>query len=256
MPSDSLMDEDWIVPQWPAPARVRSLITTRRGGVSIAPYASFNLGAHVGDDPLAVAENRRQLSRQLPSAPCWLNQVHGTAVVDAGAARLQLPTADAAIARTVATVCAVMSADCLPVLLCDEAGSVVAAAHAGWRGLHAGILENTVAAMRVPGSRLLAYLGPAIGPRAFEVGEEVRAAFVEAHAEAAAAFTSVTRNVDGSGGWLADLYLLARQRLARLGVKAVYGGGHCTVSQASRFFSFRRDNVTGRMASLIWLSVA
>lgn len=256
MPSDSPIDADWIVPQWPAPACVQSLITTRRGGVSIAPYESFNLGAHVGDDPWAVAANRRQLSRQLPSSPCWLNQVHGTTVVDAGAVRMQLPTADAALARTVATICVVMTADCLPVLFCDEAASVVAAAHAGWRGLYAGILEETVAAMRVPGSRLLAYLGPAIGPQAFEVGDEVRAAFVEAHAEAATAFTAIARNVDGSGGWLADICLLARQRLARVGVEAVYGGEHCTVSQASRFFSFRRDGVTGRMASLIWLSAA
>ena len=256
MSSDALLDEDWIVPEWPAPARVRSLITTRRGGVSVAPYASFNLGAHVGDDPLAVAANRRQLSRQLPSSPYWLNQVHGTAVVDAGASQLRLPTADGALARTGATVCAVMTADCLPVLLCDETASVVAVAHAGWRGLHAGILENTVAAMRVPGSRLLAYLGPAIGPRAFEVGDEVRAAFVEVHAGAAVAFTAIARKVDGSGGWLADIFLLARQRLARLGVEAVFGGRHCTVGQASRFFSFRRDGVTGRMASLIWLSAA
>lgn len=254
--SKSPIVEDWIVPDWPAPARVQSLITTRLGGVSAAPYASFNLAAHVGDDPLAVAANRWQLSRQLPSSPCWLNQVHGTMVVDVGAVRLQLPSADGALARTVATVCVVMTADCLPVLLCDESASVVAAAHAGWRGLHAGILENTVAAMRVPGNRLLAYLGPAIGPQVFEVGDEVRAAFVDAHAEAAAAFTAIARKVDGSGGWLADIYLLARQRLARLGVKRIFGGGHCTLSEARRFFSFRRDGVTGRMASLIWLSAA
>lgn len=174
---------DWIIPDWPAPARVRSLITTRQGGVSRAPYASFNLGDHVGDDPLAVARNRRQLAERLPAAPCWLQQVHGNTAIDAAAALRsgQVAVADGAFARAAGVVCAVMTADCLPVLFCDRAGTVVAAAHAGWRGLQAGILERTVAAMGVPGARLLAYLGPAIGPQAFEVGAEVRAAFVAAH---------------------------------------------------------------------------
>lgn len=248
-----MSNKDWIVPDWPAPARVRTLISTRRGGVSVAPYASLNLGDHVGDDPLAVHENRARLAGRLPAAPRWLNQVHGTTVIDAADARLPpLPAADAAFARSPGIVCAVLTADCLPVLFCDRSGSVVAAAHAGWRGLQAGILEQTVAAMAVPNTDLMVYLGPAIGPQAFAVGDAVRTAFVDAHAEAAAAFRPLQQS--GSGGWLADLYLLARQRLARLGVEAVYGGGYCTVQQASRFFSYRREGATGRMASLIWLS--
>lgn len=246
-----MTSDDWIVPNWPAPTRVRSLITTRQGGVSIAPYASLNLAAHVGDDPLAVAANREQLARSVPAKPCWLNQVHGTTVVDAAMTPTRLPTADGAVARTPAVACAVMTADCLPVLLCDRAGSVVAAAHAGWRGLQAGILEQAVTAMEVPGSELLAFLGPAISAQAFEVGDEVRAAFVDTHADAASAFQRLQQ--PRAGGWLADIYLLARQSLGRLGVEAVYGGEYCTVRQASRFFSYRRDGVTGRMASLIWL---
>ena len=257
---------DWIVPDWPAPARVRSLITTRRGGVSVGPYASLNLGQHVGDDPLAVAENRRRLGRRLPALPCWLNQVHGTQVVDAAAA--SVPDADGVFARHSGFVCAVMSADCLPVLLCDRSGSVVAAAHAGWRGLQAGILERTVAALGVAGGQLLAYLGPAIGPQSFAVGDDVHRAFVDARAEAAAAFTALPvrqgepglapRAADGlstpAGKWLADIYLLARQALARVGVDAIHGGGYCTLHEEGRFFSYRRDGVTGRMASLIWLA--
>ncbi len=219
----------------------------------MAPYASLNLGDHVGDDPPAVAANRQRLGRTLPAAPCWLHQVHGTTVLEAGTST-QVRVADGAFTRNVAVVCVVMTADCLPVLLCDRAGTVVAAAHAGWRGLQAGILERTVAAMAVPGIDLIAYLGPAIGPQAFEVGGEVRAAFVDAYAEAAAAFKPLPQPVNKSGGWLTDIYLLARQRLARLGVEGIYGGEYCTVSQESRFFSYRRDGVTGRMASLIWLS--
>ncbi|MBL8393283.1 MAG: peptidoglycan editing factor PgeF [Candidatus Accumulibacter sp.] len=267
-------DEHLIVPDWPAPATVRSLITTRQGGVGAAPYASFNLGDHVGDDPAAVARNRERLARNLPAPPCWLRQVHGTAVVDAAiAARLALiPVADGAFARHPGVVCAVLTADCLPVLLCDRAGSIVAVAHAGWRGLQAGILERVVEAMDVPGQRLLAYLGPAIGPQSFEVGAEVRQSFLEAHREAAAAFRPLPcdegdagtcpsgghcRPGDGArqhtGGWLADLYLLARQSLWRLGIEDIHGGEYCTVRQASKFFSYRRDGVTGRMAALIWL---
>ncbi|MBK8116183.1 MAG: peptidoglycan editing factor PgeF [Candidatus Accumulibacter sp.] len=272
MQPDALINEDWIIPDWPAPARVCSLITTRLGGVSVNPYASLNLGDHVGDDPLAVAANRRRLNCRLPAPPFWLNQVHGTAVVDAAisAASTQIPTADAAFTHQAGIVCGVMTADCLPVLLCDRSGTVVAAAHAGWRGLQAGILERTVAAMGLPGTRLLAYLGPAIGPQAFEVGAEVRSAFVEADAEAAGAFRRLPRRNETPaedligqsghgvgvpvGGWLADIYLLARQSLGRLGVESIYGGGYCTASEEARFFSYRRDGVTGRMASLIWLS--
>lgn len=270
----SVSSKDWIIPDWPAPARVRSLITTRHGGVSVAPYASLNLGDHVGDDPLAVAENRARLRVSLPAAPRWLNQVHGTAVIDAADAGLPpTPVADAAFVRYPGIVCAVMTADCLPVLLCDRSGSAVAVVHAGWRGLQAGVLERTVATLGLPGRQVLAYLGPAIGPQAFEVGDDVRTAFVGAREAAAAAFKPLPdlerpagggyRNqqsrcsADGFGmpaKWLADIILLARQALASVGVDAIYGGGYCTLRQESRFFSYRRDGVTGRMASLIWLS--
>ncbi len=249
---------------------MRGLITTRHGGVSWPPYGSLNLGGHVGDEWSAVVENRRRLAEHLPAAPCWLNQVHGSTVIDAATVTEAMPDADAAVARQPGVVCAVMTADCLPVLLCDRAGNVVAVAHAGWRGLNAGILEQTVRALGVPGPDVLAYFGPAIGPSAFEVGDEVRDAFVATHAEAAAAFLPASASpaaslarVDkrpsspgggGSGKWLADIYLLARQALGRYGVTACYGGEYCTLRDETRFFSFRRDHVTGRMASLIWLA--
>lgn len=247
----NVMSEAWIVPDWPAPKRVRSLVTTRHGGVSTGAYASLNLGDHVGDDPSAVTENRRRVAAALPAAPLWLSQVHGLTVLEVGGefATGRAPEADAAFSRRTGTVCAVMTADCLPVFICDRSGSVVAVAHAGWRGLLGGVLEQTVRAMTCPGTELLAWLGPAIGPGAFEVGDEVRSAFVSAHDEAAAGF-----EVRQPGKWLADIYLLARQALARVGVTAVYGGGCCTASDAARFFSYRRDGVTGRMASLIWLA--
>lgn len=232
---------------WPAPPRVRTLATTRRGGVSAAPYASLNLGTHVGDDPARVADNRALLRELLPAEPAWLNQVHGTRVVDAAAAG-DTPDADASVARDAGAVCVVMTADCLPVLLCDRAGTVVAAAHAGWRGLCDGVLEATVAAMGVAPGELLAWMGPAIGPDAFEVGAEVRAAFVARDPSADAAFAPI-----GDGKYLADLYALGRQRLAAAGVGAVTGGDHCTVIERDLFFSYRRDRQTGRMASLIWL---
>lgn len=243
------MSDAWIVPDWPAPARVRALSTTRAGGVSVAPYDSLNLGTHVGDDAANVAANRAQVRRIVPSEPAWLNQVHGTAVVDA-AAVAGVPDADASVSRTPGAVCVVMTADCLPVLLCDRAGSVVGAAHAGWRGLHGGVIEATVAAMQVAPADVIAWLGPAIGPTAFEVGDEVRAAFVATDAIADAAFKPAGQ----PGKWLADIYLLARQRLAALGVTAVYGGDCCTVSESRRFFSYRRDGVTGRMGTLVWLA--
>ncbi|MCM8613179.1 peptidoglycan editing factor PgeF [Accumulibacter sp.] len=264
----------WILPDWPSPAPVRSLLTTRHDGVSLPPYGSLNLADHVGDDPLAVVANRRRLAQRLPAPPCWLQQVHGTTVVDAALAigAAAPAVADASFAREPGVVCVVLTADCLPVLLCDRAGSVVAAAHAGWRGLQAGILERTVAAMGVPATSLMAYLGPAIGAQAFEVGDEVRQAFIATDADAVRAFSRLA-NGDGtaadgapgacrprqsgsgrSGGWLADLYLLAQQRLSRLGVGSVHGGEHCTLRQQDLFFSYRRDGVTGRMASLIWLA--
>lgn len=245
--------EHLILPDWPAPAMVRARLTTRVGGVSRAPYDGFNLGDHVGDDPAAVAANRQRLLGQLAGAgrPVWLEQVHGTRVVDAAACADGAPRerADASFSREVGVCCAVLTADCLPVLFCDDRGSVVAAAHAGWRGLLAGVLEQTMAVMAVPPASLLAYLGPAIGPQAFVVGDEVRSAFVAHAAAASSAFAPLP-----AGKWLADLYALARLRLAAAGVSRIYGGSWCTVSDAERFFSYRRDGRTGRMASLIWLA--
>ena len=238
-----------IRPRWPAPACVRAISTTRAGGVSLPPYDALNLASHVGDQQARVQANRGQLVRQLDLAvaPTWLEQVHGNSVVDAGVVA-GTATADASYTRQAGVVCAVMTADCLPVLLCDLRGQVVAAAHAGWRGLAAGVLEATVATMAVPTESLLAWMGPAIGPNAFAVGEQVRAAFVDQQAEAAMAFRP-----HDNGRWLADIYQLARLRLASVGVERVFGGGLCTFSDAERFFSFRRQATTGRMASLIWI---
>ena len=241
-------DERWIVPDWPAAARVRAFTTTRRGGVSQAPYASMNLADHVGDDPLAVAQNRQLLQQQLelPGEPLWLQQVHGTTPVNALECTAA-PSADASWSQQAGVVCAVLTADCLPVLLCDQRGETIAAVHAGWRGLAAGVIEQTVAAMPVQADELLAWLGPAIGPRAYTVGDEVRDAFLSHQDQASLAFQHAAE------GWKADLYLLARQRLSVCGVTAVYGGDRCTLSEPEDFFSYRRDGQTGRMASLIWL---
>lgn len=239
---------DWIVPDWPGPARVKALITTRSGGVSPAPYASLNLGTAVGDASENVAENRKRLQAHLPAAPRWLRQVHGNEAVRAETVDTPV-AADASFTREAHTVCAVMVADCLPVLFCDRMGETVAAAHAGWRGLCRNVLENTVRAMNVPASDVLAYLGPAIGPDAFEVGDDVYDAFISVNKEAANAFRPHTH-----GKWLADLYTLARQRLQSVGVTRIYGGRDCTFSQPARFFSHRRDKVSGRMAALVWLT--
>ena len=241
------MVNDWIVPDWPAPASVRALATTRTGGVSAGAYASLNLATHVGDDPAAVAENRRRLRAHLPAEPLWLSQVHGTTVARAEDAAEGV-AADAAFTRRAGRVCAVLTADCLPVLLCNDAGTVVAAAHAGWRGLAGGVIETALRATNEPPARLLAWLGPAIGPQAFEVGAEVRATFLAHSPDAAAAFAAKE-----NGKWLADLYRLAEQRLNALGVSRVYGGGRCTFLEADCFYSYRREKTTGRMASLIWL---
>jgi YfiH family protein len=240
----------YIVPDWPAPERVRAFTTTRIGGASGGPYAGFNLADHVGDDPAQVRANRARLCQAagLPSEPRWLRQVHGTDVVDAVAADPGT-TADGSVTEASATVCAVLTADCLPVFLCDRRGTTVGVLHAGWRGLAAGIVEAGVARMDLPGAALLAWLGPAIGPAAFEVGDDVRDAFVREDAAAAGAFVPNAR-----GRWLADLYALARRRLAGVGVTAIYGGEHCTVTQADLFYSYRRDGATGRMASVIWLA--
>ncbi|MCE9633611.1 MAG: peptidoglycan editing factor PgeF [Methylophilales bacterium] len=242
------MKRELIPVDWPAPANVRSLQTTRTGGFSVAPYDSLNLGDHVGDDALTVTRNRQSLNDILPSEPVWLEQVHGVEVVVAETASCK-PCADACISRTKNAVCVTMTADCLPVLLCDQAGTVVAAAHAGWRGLADGVIEATVKAMNVAPGSLMAWLGPAIGSQAFQVGEDVRDAFLSHDAKASAAFTSTASNK-----YLADIYQLARQRLNALGITQLYGGGLCTYTDQKRFFSFRRDGATGRMASLIWLA--
>ncbi len=246
-----------LVPHLPGlPASVRALSTLRSGGVSVAPYddgnggGGLNLGVHVDDTPEAVALNRARLRALLPSEPAWLTQVHGTAVVDA--ARVQgAPPADASIATEAGVVCVIMTADCMPVLLADLNGKVVGAAHAGWRGLAGGVLEATVAAMRAAGAgELTAWLGPGIGPAQFEVGPEVPPVFARLGSGATDAFAPVAGK---PGKFLGDLPQLARLALARAGVATIHGGTDCTVSDASRFYSFRRDRVTGRMASLIWI---
>lgn len=238
---------EWIVPEWPVSGRVRALITTRQGGASCNDYAGFNLGECAGDDAHAVASNRRFLRGLLPGEPVWMRQVHGTRVIEAGPWSVG-EEADAAVTRTPGRVCAVLTADCLPVLLADAQGNVVGIAHAGWRGLAAGVIESVVQAMGVAPASLVAYLGPFIEAGAYEVGRDVFDAFVGADAAAAAAFAS-----RGEGKFLADLNLLARQRLMRLGVGSIHGGTLCTYSDPERFYSYRRDGVTGRMASLVWM---
>ena len=243
--------------QWPGlPASVSVLSTTRQGGVSEAPYddgaggGGLNLGTHVGDTEHAVTHNRALLRQQLPSEPVWLTQVHGTQVINADHPQTTIQ-ADACIATRAGVVCAIMTADCTPVLLADSRGRVVGAAHAGWRGLASGVLETTVNAMRDCGAEeILAWLGPGIGPQAFEVGEDVLDAFAHLQADA-----SVFRAIaDRPGKFLADLPALAKRALAEVGVTQVAGGEHCTVTDPKRFYSFRRDRTTGRMASMIWLS--
>jgi len=239
-----------IEPGWPVPPNVRAFSTTRLGGVGAPPYDSLNLATHVGDDPRQVAQNRHCLQQQLtlPSAPAWLNQVHG---VDIHPLSKPLPApvdADGSITDKPGLVCAVMTADCLPILLCDRAGRRVAAIHAGWRGLCCGIIEKCIQQMQLPAEQLLAWLGPAIGATAFQVGAEVRDAFIAHDASASQAFVQQDQQ-----HWLADLYQLARQRLFSQGVRSMYGGDYCTFQQRELFFSYRREGVTGRMASLIWL---
>lgn len=245
------MNIGWHAADWPAPRTVRAGTSLRQGGVSRGSFASLNLGAHVGDDPAAVMENRRRLVTELalPGEPRWLNQVHGNAVLDLGGG-LGSACADAVVADSPEQVCAVLTADCLPVLFCDTAGTRVAAAHAGWRGLANGVLEATLDRLRVPADRVLAWLGPAIGPAHFEVGEEVRSAFLAHDPRAAGAFRA-----SRPGHWFADLYSLARLRLQARHISRIFGGTHCTFTETSRFFSHRRDRgVTGRMASVIWLA--
>jgi polyphenol oxidase len=236
-----------IKPDWPLPAHVHAAVTLRTGGVSTGGYASLNPAAHVNDDSGHVRTNRQIIRDrlQLPAEPVWLQQVHGVRVVKADEAA-SLEQADASFTDRAGTVCAVLTADCLPLLFCGDRGNVIAAAHAGWRGLQAGIIARTLEAMNCRDVTI--WLGPAIGPENFEVGDEVRAAFVGENPKTASAFRAVQ-----SGKWLADIYRLARTELAELGVDRIYGGNLCTVADSRRFYSFRRDGaVTGRMASLIW----
>jgi hypothetical protein len=247
---------DWLVPDWPAPANVKALFTSRNGGISTAPYGSFNLGLHVGDDAKHVAHNRSLLQAHAGVRPVYLNQVHGQAMVPLVAATPDALTADGAYTSETRLACTVMVADCLPVLFCDAQGRQVAAAHAGWRGLLGvqgrGVLEAAASAFVAPAD-LLAWLGPCIGPRAFEVGDEVRAAFVSASLQSALCFEPLP-----GGKWLADLPALAKQRLQALGIGRIHGndGGQewCTASNPSHFYSHRRDRISGRMAACIWLS--
>lgn len=238
-----------ITPNWPAPANIRSLSTTRIGGFSLAPYDQFNLGDHVGDDPFSVSKNRQQLinSTNLPQSPYWLRQTHSIQAINTQDWHADIE-ADSCFSTTTDHICAVMTADCLPILLCDVDGNHVAAIHAGWRGLLAGVIENTIEKMTCPANQLLAWLGPAIGPTAFEVGAEIRDAFIAANAVDTTAFTSADNEL-----WLADLYLLAGHRLQKSGITAIYGGDFCTFNDHHRFFSYRRDGVTGRMATMIWI---
>lgn len=255
---------DWLVPQWPAPARVRAVCTTRAGGVSAAPYDTLNLGNHVGDDSLHVRHNRALLQEALGARPVFLDQVHGTQVLEISPRTMDSLQADGALTREGGVACTVMVADCLPILLCDAKGSTVAAVHAGWRGLAGvngnGVLEDVhhlftsvaPADIAQPAIELIAWIGPCIGPDAFEVGPDVLDAFVATHAQAVACFKPLP-----SGKWLADLPALARQRLQALGVSHIYGNdgsaGWCTVGNPLRFFSHRRDRVSGRQAASIWL---
>ena len=248
-----LQTSDLIFPDWPAPPRVKAFFTSRAGGVSGDPYDSLNLGAHVGDSQLAVAENRARLGALLPAVPLWLNQTHGVNVLRlgaTGASGLAPAEADASVTDAKNSVCAVLVADCLPVLFCADDGSRVGAAHAGWRGLLSGVLERTVDALGCAPTEVIAWLGPAIGANAFEVGSDVFDAFTSASGGDAAAFRPIAER---PGKFFADIYALARWRLQRTGVTKIFGGQFCTVSDRTRFFSYRRDGQTGRMAALIWL---
>jgi polyphenol oxidase len=258
----SLAETDCIYPIWSAPSHVKALFTTRAGGISVGALASLNLGRSVGDDSAAVDENRRRLSVLLGGAPRWMNQVHGVGVAALDEVPPTVPiTADAALSRQAKVYCTVTTADCLPVLFSDVDGTLVAAAHAGWRGLAAGVLEQTVSAMHVSGSSVVVFLGPAIGPRAFEVGADVRDVFLanampSDRTATEEAFTALPNNI--AEKWLADLYALARIRLRRVGVldPNIAGGTYCTFSDETRFFSHRRESSrgkrSGRMAAVIW----
>lgn len=248
-----LAESDWLVPDWPAPAGVRAVCTTRAGGVSRAPYATLNLGDHVGDAPADVAANRARLARAMGVRPVYLQQVHGRELVELRADTPDGTVADACGTRERGVACTIMVADCLPVLFTDARGARVAAAHAGWRGLAGGVLQSAAAAFADAAvAPLMAWLGPCIGPGAFEVGDEVKAAFEAQDGRASTCFVPAAE----PGKWLADLPALGRQQLGRLGITRVYGNdgtdAWCTVRNASRFFSHRRDRVSGRFAAAIW----
>lgn len=239
----------FVFPDWPAPASVHAAFTLRAGGVSASPYDSLNVGAHVGDVPDAVAENRRRVREQLrlPGEPVWLQQVHGIEVVELKSFATG-SSADAAVTRERGRVCVIQVADCMPVLFAARDGSAVGAAHAGWRGLAGGVLEATVRKLGVPSANLMAWMGPTIGQRHFEVGGEVRNAFLSADPGADVGF-----ELNPRGRWQCDLYALAKRRLGALGIGSVHGGGWCTYADSSRFFSYRRDGQCGRMAALVWM---
>jgi len=247
-----MTDLTWIKPDWPAPPNVHAVISTRLGpGISIPPYDRFNLGSRCGDDPAAVEQNRSSLREalNLPNTPVWLRQVHGTTVYKIDKISLDTePEADAAVTSLPNRICAVLTADCLPLLVCARNGTEVAAIHAGWRGLCAGVIESCIRQMHTNPANLLVWLGAAIGPAVYEVGQEVRAAFLAQAAQADIAFKPTRPD-----HWLCDLYLLAKQRLSMLGIENVYGGDFCTFSDSTRFFSHRRDGQSGRLASLIWI---
>jgi len=242
------MDTRFITPDWPAPDNIRAVMTIRDGGVSLPPYDTLNLGEHVGDSPQSVAQNRALVAEQLQlsSQPKWLNQSHSTVAVNTTDSSCE---GDASYTDRTGEVCVVMTADCLPLLLCNREGREVAAIHAGWRGLYAGVIESTIKNLTSQPDELMVWLGVAIGPDHFEVGEEVRQQFVEEDGHALEAFRPSSR----SGYWLADIYQLAKIRLNRLGIDHIYGGGLCSYTDAERFYSYRRDGVTGRMAALIWM---
>ena len=237
------MSSDWIRASWPAAANVHAFSTTRSGGVSRGPWTSLNLGTHCGDDACHVAQNRARLDEELPAPPAWLHQVHGTTVVRHSGPSQREREGDALVSFKQNQVCAVLTADCLPVFFCNRIGDRVGIAHAGWRGLAKGVLQATVSALDEEPANLMAWLGPAIGPRVYEVGADVAEAFPD---EFPAAFKRHGER------FLLNLYALAKLKLAAAGVQAVYGGDHCTMSDSVRFFSYRRDGVTGRMASLLW----
>lgn len=241
---------DFIVPDWTASDHVKAFTSLRSGGVSVSPYDSLNLAQHVNDQTTHVEANRALLGTRLsiPTEPHWLEQVHGTTIQEIKTASQQLAKADGSYTRATKQVCVVLTADCLPLLICDRQGSEVAAVHAGWRGLADGVIEAALDRFQSPAQELMVWLGPAIGPTVFEVGIEVREAFLRHTENADQAFTSL-----GNQKYLADIYELARQRLHLRGVHAVFGGQYCTYSQAPLFYSYRRDGVTGRMATLIWL---